>query len=730
MKIFFRASLLRSLALMLVLGLASTRVRADEGMWLPIQLSKIESRMKEAGFSLSAADLYQINQAAVKDAIVRLGGGFCTAEIVSDQGLVLTNHHCAYDLIQNHSTVEKDYLTNGFWAMNRAQELPNPGLTASTLVRMEDVTNRMNDSLRNVPEAQRGAVIAKVSKIIADEASAEKKGYQGDVRPIFYGNQFILSVYMVYKDVRLVGAPPSSIGKFGGDTDNWMWPRHTGDFSVLRIYTGPNGESADYDSLRNIPLKPNRFLSVCTSGVKNGDYTMVMGYPGTTNRYLSADNLDFNLATVNMMVEDMIGSRMQAYKEDMDKDDKIRIALASTYASGMNTYKYYQGQSLGLRKDGLGDKKRAHENGLRQWISSDPARVALYGQPLESLSGLLNQYRNDYRKMIYFRQALGNQAFVRHFRIMGDLQKALESAKPDEAKTLAAAKSTRDALKENMTEYFQATEQKAFARMLRVYLERINAADRPPFLNDLLKKTEGENDKDRSKELAKIIYKESILTNPELMEAFLNKPSAKKWKKDPGVQLALSINDYTNQVLMPADRKAQAEQAPVRRQLMAANMAYQSQRIFAPDANSTLRLTYGNIKPYVPRDGVDYNWFTTHSGILQKEDPSNEEFIVPNKLKEDLTKGDFVPYGRDGELVTCFISNNDITGGNSGSPVMNARAELVGIAFDGNWESMTGDLMFNDKVQRTISVDIRYVLFVMDRFAGAGHLVREMKLVP
>ncbi|MFM7496905.1 MAG: S46 family peptidase, partial [Bacteroidota bacterium] len=339
MKNIYRALRIPATALVLALGLFQQSARADEGMWLPIQLSKIESRMKEAGFRLSATDLYQINQAAVKDAIVRLGGGFCTAEIVSDQGLVLTNHHCAYDLIQNHSTVEKDYLTQGFWAMSRAEELPNPGLTASTLVRMEDVTMRMNDSLRNVPEAQRGAVIAKVSKIIADEASAEKKGYQGDVRPIFYGNQFILSVYMVYKDVRLVGAPPSSIGKFGGDTDNWMLPRHTGDFSVLRIYTGPNGESADYDSLRNIPLKPNRYLAVCTSGVQKGDYTMVMGYPGTTNRYLSADNLDFNLATVNAMVEDMIGARMQSYKEDMDKDDKIRIALASTYASGMNTYK-------------------------------------------------------------------------------------------------------------------------------------------------------------------------------------------------------------------------------------------------------------------------------------------------------------------------------------------------------------------------------------------------------
>ncbi|MFZ9679958.1 MAG: S46 family peptidase [Bacteroidia bacterium] len=720
----------RAVALILGLGLFQQPARADEGMWLPIQLSKIESRMKEAGFRLSATDLYQINQAAVKDAIVRLGGGFCTAEIVSDQGLVLTNHHCAYDLIQNHSTVEKDYLTNGFWAMSRAEELPNPGLTASTLVRMEDVTNRVNDSLRNVPEAQRAAIIAKVSKIIADEASAEKKGYQGDVRPIFYGNQFILSVYMVYKDVRLVGAPPSSIGKFGGDTDNWMWPRHTGDFSVLRIYTGPNGESADYDSLRNIPLKPNRYLAVCTSGVQKGDYTMVMGYPGTTNRYLSSDNLDFNLATVNAMVEDMIGARMQAYKEDMDKDDKIRIALASTYASGMNTYKYYQGQSLGLRKDGLGEKKRAYENGLRQWIGSDPARVALYGSPLETLSGLLNQYRNDYRKMIYFRQALGGQAFVRHYRIMGNLQKALEAKKPEEAKIMAAAKAAQATLKENMAEYFPGTEQKAFARMLRVYLERISPADRPPFLSEMLKKAEGENDKEKAKNLAKTVFKTSFLADPELMEAFLSKPNAKKWKKDPGVQLALAISDYTNQVLMPADRKAQADQAPVRRQLMAANMAYQSQRIFAPDANSTLRLTYGNVKPYVPRDGVDYLWFTTHRGILQKEDPNNEEFIVPNKLKEDLSKGDFVPYGRDGELVTCFISNNDITGGNSGSPVMNANAELVGIAFDGNWESMTGDLMFNDQVQRTISVDIRYVLYVIDRFAGAGHLVREMKLVP
>jgi hypothetical protein len=704
--------------------------RADKGMWLPFQIAKIEDRMKEAGFQLTASDLYHINQAAVKDAIVRLGGGFCTAEIVSDSGLVLTNHHCAYDLIQNHSSVEQDYLTNGFWAMTRAEELPNPGLTASTLVRMEDITERMNDSLQGVSESQRASVIARVGKIITDEVAKEKKGYQGDVRAIFYGNQFILSVYMVYKDVRLVGAPPGSVGKFGGDTDNWMWPRHTGDFSVLRIYTGPEGESAEYDSSRNIPLKPNRFLAVCTSGVRNGDYTMIMGYPGTTNRYLSADNLDFNLNTLNMMVEDMVGARMQAYKEDMDKDDKIRIALASTYASGMNTYKYYQGQTLGLRRDGLGDKKKAYENGLRQWIESDPGREAQYGKPLESLNALLAAYQNDYRKLIYFRQALGNQAFVRFFRTLSDLHKQLESSPKDKARISSEADKAGSSMKENMAEYFASTEQKAFARMLRTYLQRISVQDRPPFLTELLDDTDGDDEKDKSKEIAKKIFKKSFLTNAEMLEKFLQKPSLKVWKKDPGVALATAISDYSNNVLMPMDRKAQAEQAPFRRKLMAAMLAYQSNEIFAPDANSTLRMTYGNIKPYVPRDAVDYTWYTTHHGILQKEDPSNEEFIVPDKLKADLEKGDFVPYGRDGELITCFISNNDITGGNSGSPVMNARAELVGIAFDGNWESMTGDLMFNPAMQRTISVDIRYVLYIIDRFAGAGHLVREMKLVP
>jgi hypothetical protein len=701
---------------------------ADKGMWMPIQLSQIESRMKEAGFRLSADDLYRINQASLKDAVVRLGGGFCTAEIVSDQGLVLTNHHCAYDLIQNHSSVEKDYLTHGFWAMKRSEELPNPGLTASTLVRMEDITARMNDSLKGVPESGRGAVIMKVSKVITDEVAKEVKGYQGDVRPIFYGNQFILSVYMVYKDVRLVGAPPSSVGKFGGDTDNWMWPRHTGDFSVLRIYTGPDGESAEYDSLRNIPLRPRRFLAVCTSGVQKSDFTMVMGYPGTTNRYLSADNLDYNLATVNRMVEDMVGARMQAYKEDMDKDPKVRIALASTYASGMNTYKYYQGQTLGLGRDGLGDKKRAYENGLRQWIESDPVRRSTYGKPLEELSALLQQYREDYRKLIYFRQAFANQAFVRHFRMMSDLVKALEEKKPDPAKVKTEAGKVLAALPEQLAEFFPSTEQKAFARMLETYLERIQGADRPEFLANWLEADESR--REQAEDLAEDLYEESLLTNPDRLKAFLEKPSLRRWSKDPGVQLSVQITNHANNVLSPADRKAMADQAPVRRKLMAAMLAYQSNEVFAPDANSTLRLTYGNIKPYVPRDAVDYTWFTTHRGILQKEDPNNEEFVVPAALKDHLVKGDFVPYGRDGELVTCFISNNDITGGNSGSPVMNANADLVGIAFDGNWESMTGDLMFNPDMQRTISVDIRYVLFVIDRYAGAGHLVREMKLVP
>lgn len=713
---------------LLALSLSFGSVMADEGMWLPIQVAKIHGKMTDAGLKLSADDIYNINQASLKDAIVRLGGGFCTAEIISKEGLLMTNHHCAYDLIQNHSSVDKDYLTNGFWAMTRSEELTNPGLTASILVRMEDVTAQVMKAIEGVEESKKAGAIAKITKEIADAAGKEGDGYAGDVRPIFYGNQYILSVYIVYKDVRLVGAPPSSIGKFGGDTDNWMWPRHTGDFSMLRIYTGADGKPADY-AADNVPLKPKHSLPVSMKGLNEGDYTMVMGYPGTTNRYLTSANLASNLDNYNQAIIDMFGARMQAYKKSMDADAATRIALASTYASGMNTYKYFIGQSLGLRKDGLVEKKAAYEADLQKWIEADNMRKADWGDVLAEMNKDMANYGPVNREYLYFLFAFVNQPYARFNNQLGALNGLLAEKKPDAAKV----KETTDKLKEKLGdiygEYFPATEQATFAAMMLVYHRETPADKQPAFFKELLAKTKGADVQAKINTIAANVYGKSLLTSKERMAAFLDKPSKKALDKDPGATLASAAMKHFSETLAPANQKASGNLNANRKRLMAAMLAFESSRDFAPDANSTLRVTYGNVKPYNPKDGVKYKFYTTHEGILQKEDPSNEEFIVPAKLKDLLVKKDFGKYGSEDMLNTCFLSTNDITGGNSGSPVINGNGELVGVAFDGNWESMTGDLMFNPAVQRTISVDIRYVLFIIDKYAGAGHLVKEMNLV-
>ncbi|MFN3530658.1 MAG: S46 family peptidase [Bacteroidia bacterium] len=703
-------------------------VLADEGMWLPIQVAKMHGKMTDAGLKLSADDIYNINQASLKDAIVRLGGGFCTAEIISEKGLLMTNHHCAYDLIQNHSAVGKDYLTDGFWAMNMSEELTNPGLTASILVRMEDVTARVMQAISAADEAGKNAAIAKVSKEIADEAKSVNEFYTADVKPIFYGNQFILSVYITYKDVRLVGAPPSSIGKFGGDTDNWMWPRHTGDFAMLRIYTDASGNPATY-AADNVPLKPKHVLPISMKGVKETDYAMVMGYPGTTNRYLTSTNLSSNLDNYNQAIIDMFGARMRAYKEDMDESDEIRIALASTYASGMNTYKYFIGQSLGLRKDGLVEKKAAYEKELQTWIDADAGRKAKWGKVLSNMEQDITAYGPVNREYLYFLFAFINQPYNRNNNQLGVIKSVLAEKKPDAEKLKDATNGLLERLDDIFTEYFESTEHKAFAAMLKTYIDKTPADRQPEFLTNLLAKTKGASLQAKVDAIAADVYGKSILTSRDRMEAFLRKPSKKVLDKDAGVLLATAAMAHFTAELVPANQAAGANLAENRQLLMAARMAFESEREFAPDANSTLRITYGNVKPYKPRDAVKYKFQTTSDGILQKEDPSNPEFVVPAKLKDLLVKKDFGPYAEDGVLYTCFLSTNDITGGNSGSPVINAQGELIGVAFDGNWESMTGDLMFNPEVQRTISVDIRYVLFIIDKFAGAGHLVKEMKLV-
>jgi hypothetical protein len=713
--------------LVLLLGLVFTigQARADEGMWLPIQVAKIHGKMLDRGLKLSADDIYSINQASLKDAIVRLGGGFCTAEIVSKEGLLMTNHHCAYDLIQNHSSVEKDYLTDGFWAMSRSEELTNPGLTASILVRMEDVTSRVLKALEGVEDDKKAGVIAKTSKEIAEEAKKEGEGYTADVRPIFYGNQYILSVYITYKDVRLVGAPPSSIGKFGGDTDNWMWPRHTGDFSMLRIYTDANGKPAEY-SPENIPLAPKKWLPVSMEGVKENDYVMIMGYPGTTNRYLTAANLESNLDYYNQAIIDLYGVKMRLMKEAMDADAKTRIALASTYASGMNTYKYFIGQSNGLRKDGLVEKKAAYEARLTEWINADANRKAKYGNIIEDMAADIAAFGPLNQHYLYFAIGLLGNGVYNHYNLLGEISQLLEEKKPDAAKLKAAAENTRGKLDDAFAEYYPALDQKTFGALLFQYYREIPAEKHPEFLTKLLAKDKKKDARATLNEYAAMVYSKSVLTDRSRLEKFLDKPTAKVLDKDPGVAFAKEIFKSFMGNVNPPRAALNGQLAAKRKLLMAAMMEFENTREFAPDANSTMRVTYGNVLSYVPRDAVSYKFYTTAEGILQKENPKDEEFIVPAKLKELLVKKDYGRYATNGVLYTGFISNNDITGGNSGSPVINAKGELVGVAFDGNWESMTGDLMFSTSMQRCISVDIRYVLFVIDKFAGAGHLVDEM----
>lgn len=714
--------------LIIALVLPFLPVRADEGMWLPIQIRRIHEKMAGKGLQLSAEDLYEINRSSVKDAIVRLGSGFCTAEIISAEGLLLTNHHCAYDMIQNHSAVGRDYLTDGFWAMKRSDELSNPGITASILDRMEDVTARMNDSIAADPNTPRARVIERVSRFIAREITQGNAAKTAEVRAIFYGNQFILSVYTTYSDVRLVGAPPSSIGKFGGDTDNWMWPRHTGDFSLLRIYTGADGQPAPY-SEQNVPLKPKHVLPVSTSGVKEDDFVMVFGFPGTTNRYLTSANLASNIENNNQPIIDILGARMKAYKESMDANSEIRIALASTYASGMNTYKYYIGQNLGLKNDGVVERKADYERKLASWSAG------LSGQERERFHGITDKIAREMeafgpvnRRFMYFRLGMVNQPAYRVNDRLQGLKSVLEANKASADTVKSACAKILASLDELYSEYFASTEQSAFQAVLGAYLKATPAADRPAFLMQALNETGKTDESAQIAALSAQMFASSILTDRGRMEVFLKKPNLKTLQKDVGISFFTSAALHYNKTLMPPRMEAGQRIEVLRKELMSAMMAFESERVFAPDANSTLRLTYGTVRPYIPRDAVFYKYFTTHEGILQKEDPSNEEFVVPAKLKELLEARDFGRYGSNGVLNTCFLSDNDITGGNSGSPVINGRGELVGLAFDGNWESMTGDLLFSPPVQRTISVDIRYVLFIIDKFAGAAHLVQEMKL--
>ena len=691
----------------------------DEGMWLPMLVNRLNyADMQKYGLKLTPEELYNINRPSLKDAIVQLGG-FCTAEIISKEGLMLTNHHCGYGAIQAASSVQNDYLTHGFWAYTKKEEI-RTDVTATFLVRMDDVTAKVLDGITNeTSSADRSSKIKTAISKLKKEYS-EKGKYTVEVKDFFEGNEYYIFIYETYKDVRLVGAPPSAVGKFGGDTDNWMWPRHTGDFSIMRVYTAPDGSPAEY-SEKNIPLVPKHYLPINIKGIEKNDFVMIWGYPGNTDRYLSSWGVQEVLDQTAPTIISIRDKKLEIMKKDMDASDAIRIQYASKYAQTANYWKYYIGQSKGLKSLNVVGKKQAIEADFTNWVNADPARVKIYGNVLKDIEA---GYKESVEKLIqkrlwYFQETfMGAESlwFVWKLQGLPALLKKKDTKPSD-------FESFKELAKEQFKDFNTETDKKLFAAMIEMYYNNIPKEYHPSIFAELYKTFKGDFNK-----MANDIYGKSFLVSAERFQKFLDKPSEKVWTNDWLVRISQSMIEsyFTLQGDMAAiDGKLNNAK---RLFVDGIRKAYPN-RVFSPDANFTMRMTYGRVLDYVPADAVKYNFFTTARGILEKEDPKNDEFIVPSKLKDLIIKKDFGRYAKNGELPVCFIANTDITGGNSGSPMINAEGHLIGCAFDGNWEAMSGDIAFEPALQRTIGVDIRYVLFIIDKYANAQNLIKEMTII-
>jgi len=700
----------------------SGTVKADEGMWLPALIEKLNiNQMKQLGLSINAEDIYSINHSSLKDAVVALDHGSCTAELISAEGLLLTNHHCGFDEIQKHSTVDHDYLMEGFWAKTKDAELPNPGKSASFLIRFEDVTSKiipqLNDSMT---EVQRKDKVREISSTIVKEAIADTK-YDGRVQSLYNDNKYYLFIYETFLDIRLVGAPPQSMGKFGGDTDNWMWPRHTADFSIFRIYCGKDGKPAAY-STDNVPYKPKYHLPISLKGYEKNDFAMVMGYPGTTNRYKTSFGIDYTMKVTNPVRIKVRGEKLRIMKDFMRTSQLANIMYASKYARSSNYYKYSIGQNKGLHDLNVIENKKQLEEKFTQWANANPERKAKYGEALQMIAGT---YKNvdDEIASEYMMESMvrGPEIFTYAYRTYS-LYDALKTSKNPERISLATER-IKDGMDAFFKDYDPQTDQKTTAALFRIYEENVAPQYQPAFFKEVKAKYGNDFEK-----YTKKMYLKSIFGSQQKLNEFLAKPKAKVFEKDPIFQTALEIFKM-KELIDDETAKTTAALNKGNRLFVGGLLEMEADKTFYPDANSSMRLTYGTVGGYNPRDAVKYNYFTTLRGYIEKEIPGDEEFSVPDQLKKLYAAKDYGRYAdKDGSLHTCFTTNDDITGGNSGSPVINGKGELIGIAFDGNWEAMSGDLAFENALQKCICVDIRFVLWTIDKMAGAQNLLDEMTI--
>ena len=709
-----RITLLLTIILTFSIGIA----KAGEGMWIPMLLQYNEKEMQEMGMRITAEDIYSINHSSLKDAIVLFGGG-CTGEIVSDQGLLLTNHHCGYSYIQKHSSVEHDYLTKGFWAMNMGEELPCPGLSVTFLREMRDVTERVLEGITiDTPEEERQAKVEENIKKIIAEVEKETK-YKVSIKPYFLGNEYYLLLNEVYTDVRLVGCPPSNIGKFGGDTDNWVWPRHTGDFSIFRVYADKDGHPAVYDK-DNVPYKPAKHLDISLKGAEEGNFAFVFGYPAHTNEYLPSVAVDQEANLIDPIMVDLRGKVLDIYNKYQEQDPKVRIQYAAKHANIGNGWKKWMGVTEGINHFHGIEKKQAYERDFYDWAMASRSRYMYVNLP--------KQFKDNYKALEPFELAYTDMAeaglrielisFAGRFARLSEVTK--DTPQEDIDRMTTNLKATAETF---FKDYYEPIDREVAVMLLNEYMKAQPADFRPAFLNDI---------KDVNAFVDNLFNKTMFTDKDKVNELLCNfkVKDAKKLANDPALKVYQSLIGFYRSEVYDHIKALNNDNDRLQRIYMKGQMEMQPEKRFSPDANFTLRVTYGKVEGFKPKDGMTYRHFTTLEGIMQKENPDIYDYVVEPRLKELYNKKDYGRYAdKDGTMHVAFTASVHTTGGNSGSPILNADGQLLGLNFDRCWEGTMSDLIYDPAICRNISVDIRYVLFIIDKFAGAGHLIDEMTIV-